>query len=296
MLPIEIVADEKNLCGEGPLWDHRTGTLIWDDLGSSLVFQFDPRTGLTTTISRGLMVACIALNGERGFVFGGAAGLHLWEPGGQERTLVTEHDGESLSFNDLVAGPGGRVYAGSAYWGEESLEKEGKLYRFDPDGTITVLDEGFELANGMGFSPDNRTFYCTDSTRRIIYAYDVAPDTGDLSKRREWVRVPDNEGLPDGLTVDAEGGVWSAQWYGSQVVRYSPDGSVLQRYPVPAKQVTSVMFGGNGLEELYITTAAESWASRYMPPNYDPQSGHMGGPLYRALPGLRGKREHIANL
>ena len=242
------------------------------------------------------MVACIALNGERGFVFGGAAGLHLWEPGGQARTLVTEHDGEPLSINDLVAGPGGRVYAGTAYWGEESLEKEGKLYRFDPDGTVTILDEGFELANGMGFSPDNRTFYCTDSTRRIIYAYDVAPDTGDLSKRREWVRVPDSEGLPDGLTVDAEGGVWSAQWYGSQVVRYAPSGSVLQRYPVPAKQVSSVMFGGSELDELFITTAAENWESRYMPPNYDPRSGHIGGPLYRVLPGLQGKREYIANL
>jgi sugar lactone lactonase YvrE len=296
MLPVEIIADEKNLCGEGPLWDYRTKTLIWDDMRSSLVFQFDPTTQRTEVVYRDLMVACIALNGEQSFVFGGATGLHIWEPGSLPSPIATEHNGEALAFNDLVAGPGGRVYAGTAYWGAESMDKPGKLYRFDPDGAVTVLDEGFELANGMGFSPDDQTFYCTDSTRRLIHAYDLNPASGALSNRREWVHVPSDEGLPDGLTVDAEGCVWSAQWYGSQIVRYAPDSSVIRRYPLPAKQVSSVMFGGAELDELYITTAAESWDSPYMPPGYDPHSGLIGGALYRGLPGVQGRPEHIANL
>jgi sugar lactone lactonase YvrE len=94
--------------------------------------------------------------------------------------------------------------------------------RVDTDERVTVLDDGFHLANGLGFSPDDRTLYFTDSAARRIYAYDYNPATGDARNRRTIVRVPDDEGLPDGLTVDADGFVWFAQWYASCVVSYDP--------------------------------------------------------------------------
>src|SRR5207247_7061215 len=131
------------------------------------------------------------------------------------------------------------------------------------------VEEGVELANGLGFSPDNRTLYFTDSAARKIYAYDVQPETGRLSNRRIFASVTADEGLPDGLTVDAEGFVWSAQWYGSQVVRYDPDGKVERRIAMPITQVSSVAFGGENLTDLYITSAGGSWASQLAPPGYN---------------------------
>jgi D-xylonolactonase len=124
----------------------------------------------------------------------------------------------------------------------------------------------------------------------------VDPRTGDLQGRKVFVKVPSDEGIPDGLTVDREGFVWSAQWYGSQVVRYAPDGSVERRIRLPVPQVSSVAFGGQDLADLYITTAADPWPSRLAPPGFDPGAPEMGGSLYRLQPGVRGKPEHLARI
>src|SRR5207253_6018006 len=126
--------------------------------------------------------------------------------------------------------------------------------------------------------------------------YGVQPDTGALSNRRVFVQVPADEGIPDGLTVDSEGYVWSAQWYGSQVVRYDPDGAVERRITMPVTQVSSVGFGGDDLTDLYITTAGESWPSPLAPTDYDFNAPNIGGSLYRARLEIHGKPEHHAHL
>jgi D-xylonolactonase len=110
------------------------------------------------------------------------------------------------------------------------------------------------------------------------------------------VKVPNTSGLPDGLTVDAEGFVWSAEWYGSCIVRYDPDGRVERRIATPAKQTSSLMFGGPDLTDIFITSAGKSEPMPVMPPGYDPQSGNFGGALYHINPGIRGKREFLANI
>jgi D-xylonolactonase len=109
------------------------------------------------------------------------------------------------------------------------------------------------------------------------------------------VKVPPDEGLPDGLTVDAQGFVWCAQWYGAQVVRYDPEGKVERRIKMPVTQVSSVAFGGDDLTDLYITTAGENWPSAYAPPGYDVNTPDLGGSLYRLRIGIRGKPEHLAD-
>lgn len=295
-MDVQLVADLHNLCGEAPLWDFRCQRLVWNDLSSNLVFEHDPATGQTHTISNDLMVACIALNGESRFVFGGSSGLGIWQRGGTYRTLVLEEKGSALNFNEILAAPDGSVYANTAYWEGSSMQVPGKLYHMPPGGSMQMIDEGFELANGMGFSPDNKKLYLADSAARIIYQYDVLPGSGQLANRRVFVKVPADEGLPDGLTVDAEGFIWSAQWYGSQIVRYAPDGKIERRISMPAKQVSSLNFGGVDLTELYITTAAESWPSHLAPPGYDWNSGKCGGGLYRVKTDIPGKPEHIARL
>jgi D-xylonolactonase len=174
------------------------------------------------------------------------------------------------------------------------MEKHGKLYLISPDGSAEVVADGIELSNGLGFSPDNRTLYYTDSSARRIYAYDADAASGKLSNRRVFVQVPTEEGIPDGLTVDADGYVWSAQWYGAQIVRYDEDGKVERRIGLPVTQVSSCQFGGPDLTDLYVTTAGNSWEGPYAPPGYDFKAGNIGGPLYRVRLDIQGKPEHEA--
>ncbi|MBI1878956.1 MAG: SMP-30/gluconolactonase/LRE family protein [Chloroflexi bacterium] len=295
---LEIIAQDNNLCGEGPLWDATRQRLLWNDLSSSLVFQLTFADNVKSILSHGLMVAGIVLNRSGDLVFAGATGLHLWRNQADYQTIIAEHQGETLYFNDILADPHGRIYAGTIYWDDRAMQKPGKLYLIDPGGSIQVVDEGIELSNGLGLSPDNRTLYYADSSARRIYAYEVNPASGDLSHKRVFVQVPQNEGMPDGLTVDAEDFVWCAQWYGSQVVRYDPEGKVERRIQLPVAQVTSVAFGGPALTDLYVTSAADSWPAwpnPYAPPGYDPQKVDLGGSLYRLRLEIQGKLEHQAD-
>ena len=291
---VETLASDGNLCGEAPTWDAAGNSILWVDADSALIFRLSLSDEKKSVISRGLPVAGIALNRNGGMIFAGAAGLHLWRAQDDYKTIVSEHDGESLVFNDIIAGPKGRIYAGTYYWGENGMEKTGKFYLIDTDGAVRVMDEGIKISNGLGFSPDNQTLYYADSGARCIYAYDVNADTGDLMGRRNFVEVPLDEGIPDGLTVDADGYVWSAQWYGRQVVRYDPDGGVERRIPTPAMQTSSVAFGGPDLTDLYITSAGQYWPSDLIPSGFNTEA-FMGGSLYRIRLDIRGKPEHVAD-
>jgi D-xylonolactonase len=225
----------------------------------------------------------------------GATGLHLWKEQDQFVTLASQHESEPLVFNDMIADPDGGVYAGTLYWDERGMTKHGKLFHISPAGKIQVVEDGTELANGLGFSADGRTLYFADSAARAISAYDVDRCDGSLRNKRIFVRVGEDEGIPDGLTVDSEGFVYSAQWYGGQVVRYDPDGKAQQRIKLPVTQVSSVAFGGTDLCDLYVTTAADPWPSALRPSGFDP-SAPTGGGLFRIRVQTPGVKEHIARL
>lgn len=291
---IEIAADMNDKCGEAPTWDAAGGRVLWVDNEGCFVHELSLATGDVTTISRDLMVAGIAANRGGSWIFAGFTGLHVWHKQGDQRTVAAKHEGDDLFFNDIIADPKGRVYGGTLHWGAAGMEKHGKLYLIHPDGRIEVVADGIELSNGLGFSVDNRTLYYTDSSARLIYAYDVEPASGRLSNRRVFVQVPADEGIPDGLTVDAAGFVWSAQWYGGQIVRYDPEGKVERRIPLPVNQVSSCQFAGPDLTELYVTTAANSWEGPCAPPGYDFKAPNIGGPLYRVRMDVQGKPEHVA--
>ena len=291
----EIIAAYNNRCGEGPVWDADRNRLIWDDMNASLIFEYDRASGAKRLIGHGLNAAGMALNRDGSLVLAGTEGLHLWRGPGDHRLLVAQHDGEPLNFNDILADRQGGLYAGTWYWGAVQYDKLGKLYRIDSGGAVSVMDEGIEMSNGLGLSPDDRTLYCADSSARRIYAYDVNPISGALSNKRVFVQVPGDEGMPDGLTVDAAGFVWSAQWYGAQVVRYDPDGKVERRIALPVGQVASLCFGGPELNELYITTAGEAWTTDYAPPGYASSGIRPGGELYRLRLDIQGRLEHKTN-
>jgi D-xylonolactonase len=294
MANLELICDDKNLCGEGPLWDPKREKLIWNDCSASLLFEYDPKTKKHDIISRGLMIAGLALNHDGRLVVAGSTGLHLWQASDRFVTLLSESQGEVLSFNDIIAEPIGGIYAGTVYWDASGMIKPGKLLHISPQLKVSVIDDNVRLANGLGFSPDQRTLYFADSDARRIYAFDLASGDPIPKGKRVFVEVPKTEGVPDGLTVDAEGFVWSAQWFGSQVVRYDPKGRVDRRIAMPVTQVSSVMFGGPKLDDLYITSADELAPESIAPIGYDMSSPNRGGGLYRIHCDVTGRPELVS--
>jgi len=293
---MEIVADYQDQCGECPVWDPAAAVLYWTDCAGRRFCRYHPESGTHEIVKEGLEINGFRLNEGGGFVVTNNSGIWLWD-GSDTTRLIADHTGrERCQMNDCIADPAGRLLSGSWFYDANGGYPLGNLMQVDTDGRVRVLDEGFHLANGLGFSLDYRTLYFTDSAGRRIYAYDYNPETGDARNRRILCQVPGHEGLPDGLTVDAEGFIWSAQWYGSCVVRYDPDGKVERRITTPAKQTSCMSFGGADFSDLFITSAARSEPMPVMPPGYDPNTGFFGGPLYRVATGVRGRAERRARI
>jgi sugar lactone lactonase YvrE len=296
MPAITNIADDGNLCGEGPIWDPEKQQLYWTDCVGLKVYRYNWESKTRECIRDGLEANGIALDRSGGFVVTNNSGIWKWDGGAELRLIAAEVNGSRCQMNDCIAGPQGRLISGSWFYKPDSNYELGKLISIEDDGTARILDEGFHLANGLGFSPDARTLYFTDSVARQIFAYDYDVAGGVASNRRIFVAVPKTEGLPDGLTVDAEGFVWSAQWYGQRVVRYDPDGKLERYIDTPAKQTSSLAFGGPDLTDIFITSASQSEPMPVMPPGYDSTSGFFGGPLYHINLGIRGKREFMTKI
>lgn len=162
-----------------------------------------------------------------------------------------EADKPEARFNDGAVDRQGRFWAGTISEGFAN-----SLYRLDPDGTVQKMETGIGISNGIGWSPDNKTMYFTDTPARVIYAYDFDLATGAIENRRTFVQVPEEEGFPDGLTVDSEGFIWSAHWDGWKITRYDPTGKVEREIQVLVQRPTSCTFGGAELNELYLTSAS----------------------------------------
>jgi sugar lactone lactonase YvrE len=150
---------------------------------------------------------------------------------------------------------------------------DGELFCVQGDGSYRLMDKNITVANGIGWSPDRKVMYFTDSFRYSIYAYDYAAEAGTISNRRTFVQTSPDAGIPDGLTVDSEGFVWSAYCGGWKVVRYSPEGKMDREYRLPVANPTSCAFGGKRLDELYITSASLG-LSKQQKEQY-PQSGDL---------------------
>lgn len=293
---VEVVADDGNLCGEGPHWDEREQALWWTDIDGKKFYRYDWRKRRHELVSEGFTVNGFALQQDGGLVTTSSQGAWLWTPGQEPFLLASEADGQELRLNDCAADAEGRVYSGSYHLDEKGESEPSYLFRIDNDGTAHVVDEGIKFSNGLAFSPDGGTLYFTDMAARCIYAYDWRRSDGALSRRRVFVRVERGEGMPDGLTVDAEGFLWVAHWFGGCVTRYDPDGKRERKVELPAKQTSSMVFGGPELDELYVTTAAMNNCLMLAPEGYDPGKGLVGGALYRVRPGVRGKLKYRARI
>ena len=185
-----------------------------------------------------------------------------------------EPDRPGNRLNDGKADARGRLWVGSMDDAEEA--PAGSLYRIDPDGAVSRVDEGYTVANGPALSPDGRTIYHTDSAARTVYAFDVGRD-GSLSGKRAHIRFSEGDGYPDGMTCDAEGGLWIAHWDGGRVSRFLPDGRLDRAIPLPVSRVTSCVFAGPDLDRLFVTTASHGRPEE-----------PLAGALFECAPGVRG--------
>jgi sugar lactone lactonase YvrE len=251
--PTEMLLPYAEL-GEGPHWDIPTQTLYWIDIPTRLVHSMDA-TGAHKSWDVGLPVGAVVPRASGGLIVAGGNGFYALDTEtGSVTELATTPDLPHTRMNDGKCDRAGRFYAGSM----DADEKpgRGKFYRFDTDHSVTELYDGIGISNGVGWSPDDKLMYYIDSFayRVDVLDYDVA--TGQMGERRVFARLGSGELVPDGLTVDSEGGVWVAVWGGSVIQRYDADATLTSVVKLPAAHVTSCTFGGPDLTELFITTAA----------------------------------------
>lgn len=290
MLEIKVIADLQDACGESPIWDPDGSALRWVDITGERLHTIDWASGAIQTEKPGAPVSGLALTNSDALILAGADGIWLRTPGKALVPIATNYLGEWLAINDCIIDNQGRLLAGSTFFDGSDTYPAGSLYCIEYDGLVSRMDTGFGLANGMGFSVDGRTLYLTDSVARRIYAYDYDLLNGRVANRRTFVDVSSNEGLPDGLTVDAQDFVWSAQWFGGCLCHYDPDGKLERRVDIPAKQTSSLTFGGPDLTDIFVTSAAISDALMLAPPHYQPL-GRIGGQLFQLNAGIPGKPE-----
>jgi D-xylonolactonase len=278
---LHTISKNVNILAECPLWDQEKNLLHWTDISGKKVYAYDTLTGAQGILLQGKNVASFALNRHGGFVCGCFDGIYLWEKDSGFLPIATHYNGNMLKVNDGAADIMGRFIFGTNYYHtEEGKSRTGAIYSMEKNGGLRMLDDGYTLSNGIGFSPDNQTIYTTDSVRRIIYAHDYNARSGSLSNKRVFARLNESEGVPDGLAVDADGFVWSALWFGGCVVRFDPDGKEVMRYRLPAMQVSSLCFGGPRLSELFVTTASDDGRVPFSPAGYDYACACRGGEVY----------------
>lgn len=247
----EIVANLHCQTGENPLWDPAHECLYWTDIPAGRLYKLDSRSRQVSTIYEGPPVGGFTQEVDGTLMLFRVHDIARRYPDGRVTPVIEfPHDGADR-FNDVIADPAGRVFAGRM----APQADKGGLYRIDPDGSVHKLFTGCATPNGMAFSPDQSHFYFTCTTTRTIYRFRYAKATGELTDRQVFFEVDETDGMPDGLTVDQEGNLWSARFQGSAVIKHSPDGEILDKLNLPVELVTSIAFGGLEMDRLYITTA-----------------------------------------
>ncbi len=305
----ELVVDHPCLLGEGPIWHTTENKLYWVDITAGHLFYYDPVVDDFQEILRTDLIGGLTVQRDGGlllFMTDGAVG-HF--SNGSLRTHVISIPGQKgFRFNDCIADPKGRVFSGTITYSRKDSTLPGKvskkirrmlglqaagkkrlgnLYRFDQSGKASIVIRSVGRPNGMGFSPDRTRAYVTDSLQGNILIHDFDPELGTLANPRVLVHVSQSMGRPDGLTVDREGGIWSALMDGSCVVRYQPNGREDRRVPLPTPRVTSLCFGGLDYQDLYITTAGGHRRDIY---------GPEAGALFRVRTDVPGIPEYESDL
>jgi sugar lactone lactonase YvrE len=272
-IAVERFSDAVAYHGEGPVW---VDGLRFVDMLAGDIVALDGDGAVVDRLHVGTVAAAFRPRRDGGLVVAVERGFALVDDHGHVETLPQVFADRAVRMNDGATDPDGRFYCGSMAY--DVTPGAGTLYRLDADGAVSVVLEAVTISNGLAWTPDGGTAYYVDSPTRRIDVLDYNAEAG-LTNRRPFVTVVEHDGLPDGLTVDREGGVWVAFFGGSAVRRFGPAGTVEEVLDLPVTQPTACTFGGDGLDELYITTSREN-----LPPDEQPQAGSV----FRARPGVAG--------
>ncbi|MBS1852347.1 MAG: SMP-30/gluconolactonase/LRE family protein [Acidobacteria bacterium] len=283
----EHVGTIGNVIGEGPLWNSENQTLYWVDfIEHQRIYQFTPSTGKVSFQETPFSVMALGLRKKGGFITATRQGLCNWEPASNRFDPLVNPIAEKpgIRLNDAAVDPQGRYWVGSMH-DTDANQPVGELFRYDPDGKIHTMDKEITVSNGLGWSPDLKFMYFTDSLRYCIYRYEYEAATGSIRNRKVFIQTETTGGVPDGMTVDSEGHIWSAFWGGWRVVRYTPEGKVDQEYKFPVPNPTACKFGGKSLDELYVTTATLGLTAD------EKKASPQSGDLFRLKTGIKGTEE-----
>lgn len=239
--------------GEGPFWDSVNQRLLLVDMlrGALVAVR---ASGETARHEFGGVTATVRGRRGGGFVLATERGFRLLSPAlAPEGPEIPVFDDPLLRMNDGGCDPGGRFYCGTMAYAE--TPGAGALYRLDPDLSVHVALTGVTISNGLQWHPGGRQVYYNDTPTGCVDLYDFDPGTGEFGDRRSFVKVEPGAGLPDGMALDSDGGVWIALWGGGAVHRYDPTGRLSDRIELPVRQVSACTFGGPDGTTLYITTS-----------------------------------------
>ena len=283
--------------GEGPVWHPGRQQLFWTDIFERTLWVYDPAAGTSRPFWQGeLQVGGFAFTRTGSLVLCTDRGVFLQlvsaEKGAPDQTPrliadVTLAEGEM--FNDITTDPWGRIFAGTL----DRRRLTSTLYRLEKGASPVTVLEGIQCSNGMTFSMDQRRFFHTDSLAYRNTRYEYDRDSGAIRNPVVYYQGREWEGLPDGITIDLEDHLWVAFWGAGVVRRLDPRGRIAAEVQIPARQPSSVMFGGKDLDTLYVTSAAQGAAD--LSTGRDENGDFLGGPVYRFTPGVRGRPEWAAD-
>ncbi|XP_045402544.1 regucalcin-like [Lemur catta] len=276
---IEAVIRERYRMGECPVWEEETGQLVYVDINAGNVCQWSPLTGEVQTVGLRNRVGSVALCRKGTYVVAVGTCLGFLDWGTQQVRWVAQLDRDKPRnrFNDGKVDPAGRFVAGTMP--EASApgvweRGQGSLYTLQADGSVVRRLDGLGIPNGLDWSLDHGTFYHVDSLEHCVRAYDYDLHSGGIANPRLLFQLPAEQGMPDGLCVDAAGKLWVACIDGGRVIRLDPEtGTLLSTVEMPVSRVTSCCFGGPSYTELYVTSAADGLGPEQLP--QEPQAGHV---------------------
>ena len=282
METVWCVWEARAVLGEGPVWCTDEGSVYWVDIKGQAVHRYGIEDDHRQTWPMPERIGwVIPRRGREGFVAGLKSGL-VWLSANTmaiERITDPEPDRPGNRLNDATADASGRIWFGTM--DDEEREPSGSFYRLDTDLTCTRVDGPYTVSNGPTFSPDGSILYHTDTAARTVYAFDV-DEAGALHEKRVFVRFQGEDGSPDGMTTDEDGGVWIAHWGGGRVTRFLPNGRRNRTIVLPVPNVTRCTFAGSKLDRLFITTASVGLRED------QPRTQPLAGGLFEADPGTRG--------
>jgi sugar lactone lactonase YvrE len=274
----EVVSAAGAELGEGPVWDARSSRLAWVDITAKRLHLTDPVSGSSEVIEVPLHIGAVAPRAAGGFVAALQDGFWVVADGPAERIATIPEARPGLRFNDGKCDPAGRFWAGTMAY--DHAPGAGALYCLDLDGEARIMLDEVTVSNGLAWRNEG-TMHYTDTPTQRIDAFSFAPLTGEIGDRRPEIHVPLEAGAPDGMTIDAEGGLWIALWGGAAVHRYL-DGRLERVIELPVSQPTSCCFGGEGLDELYVTSARQGLSAGQL------RAEPLAGALFRVRPGVQG--------